>query len=101
LAGSGRVAIMPGAGDGSWPMPRIRWIDENEAEGALGTAYETIRSGHPLHFVPDIFKTMSLRPDFLTAIADASKLHFTEGALSPAQHELIASYVSALNRCHY
>jgi AhpD family alkylhydroperoxidase len=28
-------------------------------------------------------------------------LHFTDGSLTRAQHELIASYVSALNRCHY
>jgi hypothetical protein len=46
-------------------------------------------------------RTMSLRPDFLQAILSASKLHFSDGALSRAQHEMIASYVSALNRCHY
>ena len=44
---------------------------------------------------------MSHRPDFLKAISDASRLHFTDGALTRAQHELIASYVAALNRCHY
>ncbi len=82
-------------------MPRIGWIDEDDADGALAAAYEGIRSANPLHLVPDIFKTMSYRPDFLAAIADASELHFSEGALSRAQHELIASYVSALNRCHY
>ena len=51
--------------------------------------------------VPDILKTMSLRPDFLAGISKASMLHFSDGALSRAQHEMIASYVSALNRCHY
>jgi len=44
---------------------------------------------------------MSARPDFLTAIDQASRLHFSDGALTRAQHELIASYVAALNRCHY
>ena len=44
---------------------------------------------------------MSLRPDFLEAILKASNLHFSDGALTRAQHEMIASYVSALNRCHY
>ena len=53
------------------------------------------------HLVPDILKTMSLRPDFLAAISDATTLHFTDGSLSRAQHELIASYVAAVNRCHY
>lgn len=45
-------------------------------------------------------KTMSLRPDFLRAIDTATQMHFTDGALTRAQHEMIASYVSALNRCH-
>ena len=51
--------------------------------------------------MPDIVRTMSLRPDFLESVLAASQLHFTDGALTRAQHELIASYVSALNRCHY
>jgi hypothetical protein len=38
---------------------------------------------------------MSLRPDFLSAILDAARLHFSDGALTRAQHEMIASYVSA------
>ena len=41
------------------------------------------------------------RPDFLQAIRAASLLHFSDGALTRAQHEMIASYVSALNRCHF
>jgi hypothetical protein len=44
---------------------------------------------------------MSLRPDFMKALMEASKLHFSDGALTRAQHEMIASYVSALNKCHY
>ena len=44
---------------------------------------------------------MSVRPDFMLAIDAASQLHFSDGALSRAQHEMIASYVAALNRCHY
>jgi hypothetical protein len=44
---------------------------------------------------------MSLRPDFLAGIQAASRMHFSDGALTRAQHEMIASYVSALNRCRY
>jgi hypothetical protein len=44
---------------------------------------------------------MSHRPDFLAAMMDVSRVHFSDGALTRAQHELIASYVSALNKCHY
>lgn len=47
-------------------------------------------------------KTMSLRPDVLRLMSEvAARLHFTGGALTRAQHEMIAAYVSALNRCHY
>jgi hypothetical protein len=52
--------------------------------------------------VPDILHTMSHRPDFLAAIMQVARcLHFSDGALTRAQHEMIASYVSALNRWHY
>jgi hypothetical protein len=82
-------------------MPRIRWVDEHEATGKLAEIYDRARTEFPGGMVPDIVKTMSLRPDFLRGILRAAQLHFTDGALSRAQHEMIASYVSALNRCHY
>jgi hypothetical protein len=82
-------------------MPRIRWIDEDAATGELAAIYERARQEFPAGMVPDILKTMSLRPDFLAGIGKAARLHFSDGALSRAQHEMIASYVSALNRCHY
>lgn len=85
--------------------PRISWIEEGDARGQLAELFETSRSGSVTgtrrEFVPDILHTMSHRPDFLAAIMDASRLHFTDGALTRAQHEMIASYVSALNHCHY
>ena len=80
-------------------MARIKWIEDDDAGGDLAAFYERYKQeGRP---VPAIIKTMSLRPDFLRAIDAASTLHFTDGALSIAQHEMIASYVSALNRCRY
>ena len=82
-------------------MPRIAWIDESAAEGQLAEIYEKLRSNDARGRIPDIFRTMSHRPDFLDAVLKASQLHFTDGALSRAQHEMIALYVSALNRCHY
>lgn len=44
---------------------------------------------------------MSPRPDFLAAMVAALPLHFSDGALSLAQHEMIASWVSTLTSCHY
>lgn len=86
-------------------MPRIAWVEDAAATGELAEIYARARGmsqglgGEPR--VADIIRTMSVRPDFLRAIMDASALHFTDGALSRAQHEMIASYVSAINRCHY
>ncbi|MGH2717503.1 MAG: hypothetical protein ACRDJU_02845 [Actinomycetota bacterium] len=80
---------------------RIAWISDAEASGAVAEAFAAARAVSPTGQVADILRTMSLRPDFLSAISAASRLHFSEGALTRAQHEMIATYVSALNDCHY
>src|SRR5713226_8536540 len=82
-------------------MPRIKMIQDSEAEGPLAELYATAKAESPIGVVAEILKMMSLRPDFLAAIQAASRMHFSDGALSRAQHEMIASYVSALNRCRY
>jgi len=82
-------------------MARIKTVPDAEAEGELAAIYARSRAQSVANVVPEILRTMSLRPDFLAAIDAASRLHFTDGALSRAEHEMIASYVSALNRCRY
>lgn len=82
-------------------MVRIAWVEDEDATGPLAELYARLRQDSPSGRVPDILRTMSLRPDFLGAIATAARLHFSDGALTRAQHEMIAAYVSALNRCHY
>jgi len=81
---------------------RIKSMAEEEARGELAEIYAQARATSPLGIVPPIMRTMSLRPDFLAAIRQAvNTLHFADGALTRAQHEMVASYVSALNRCRY
>jgi hypothetical protein len=82
-------------------MARIKWVEDREATGDLADLYAEIRANSAGGTVADIMRTMSLRPDFLRAIRDASRLHFSDGALTRAQHEMIASYVAALTKCHY
>ncbi len=82
-------------------MPRITMVDEAAATGPLAEIYARTKKASRAGVVPEILRTMSLRPDFLAAIDEASRLHFTDGALTRAEHEMIASYVSALNRCRY
>jgi len=82
-------------------MARIKMVAFGDATGPLADIYATAKAHSFAKVVPEILRTMSLRPDFLQAIDAASHLHFTDGALTRAQHEMIASYVSALNRCRY
>jgi alkylhydroperoxidase family enzyme len=82
-------------------MARIAWIEDDAATGQLAGLYEQLKRRSERGTVADILRTMSLRPDFLRAIDQASQMHFTDGALTRAEHEMIAAYVSALNRCHY
>ena len=82
-------------------MARIKTVADGEAEGPLAEIYARTKARSVAGVVPEIIRTMSLRPDFLAAIDQASLLHFTDGALTRAQHEMVASYVSALNKCRY
>jgi hypothetical protein len=82
-------------------MARIKMVAEADAQGPLAEIYARTKAQSVAGVVPEILRTMSLRPDFLAAIDAASRLHFTDGALTRAQHEMIASYVSALNKCRY
>ena len=82
-------------------MARIKTVDEADASVVLAEIYQTSKARSVAKVVPDILRTMSLRPDFLQAIDAASRMHFSDGALTRAQHEMVASYVSALNKCRY
>ena len=79
---------------------RIKSVPDSEATGLLRQQYDEAITDSVLKRVPPIIETMSLRPDFMKAIREAvNTLHFKDGALNRAQHEMVASYVSALNRC--
>src|SRR5256885_17250325 len=82
-------------------VARIKTVADSEAQGALAEIYARSKERSVAKVVPEILRTMSLRPDFLAAVDAASRLHFTDGALTPPQHEMVASYVSALNKCRY
>jgi len=82
-------------------MARIKMVADEQATGPLAEIFARTKAESRAGVVPEILRTMSLRPDFLAAVDEASRLHFTDGALTRAQHEMIASYVSALNGCRY
>jgi hypothetical protein len=81
---------------------KIRITEDSEAAGEVAAAYDFWRSGSGRHQVPGIIKCFGARPDFLRQVVEFSnKVHFSEGHLPRRHKEMIASYVSYLNRCPY
>ncbi len=84
------------------PPTKIRIIEDAEATGDTLAAYDYWRAGSGRQQVPGIIKTFGARPDFLRQVVDFSNtVHFSEGHLQRRHKEMIASYVSYLNRCPY
>ncbi|HXW61698.1 MAG TPA: carboxymuconolactone decarboxylase family protein [Candidatus Acidoferrales bacterium] len=81
---------------------KIRITEDAEAAGEVAAAYDHWRAGSGRQQVPGIIKCFGARPDFLRQVVEFSnKVHFSEGHLSRRHKEMIASYVSFLNRCPY
>ena len=89
--------------EGQAPTPtKIRIIEDAEAAGDTLAAYDYWRAGSGRRQVPGIIKCFCARPDFLRQVVDFSNtIHFSEGHLARRHKEMIASYVSYLNRCPY
>jgi alkylhydroperoxidase family enzyme len=82
--------------------PRIEWVEEADAAGETAEAYRewTAQSGREK--VPPILKCFSQRPDFFRQVVEFSNtVHFSDGHLDRRAKEMIATYVSGLNRCPY
>lgn len=84
-------------------MPRIAWVEDEDASGELGDLYSLWKRNNPgRDRFPAILKTMSARPELLKGMMDASySVHFADGHLQYRTKELIATFVSALNACRY
>lgn len=84
-------------------MARIAWIEDHQATGPLADLYAALRQMNPFGDgkVPDVFRAMSQRPEFLAGIMKLLPVQFSDGFLTRAQHEMIASVVSVVNRCHF
>lgn len=84
------------------PPSKIHIIEDAEATGDTLAAYDYWRAGSGRTQVPGIIKCFGARPDFLRQVVDFSNtVHFSEGHLVRRHKEMIASYVSYLNRCPY
>jgi hypothetical protein len=95
--------IIPPLAEGEAAPPKIHIIEDAEATGDTLAAYDYWRAGSGGRTkVPGIIKCFGARPDFLRQVVDFSNtIHFSEGHLIRRHKEMIASYVSYLNRCPY
>ena len=81
---------------------KIKIIEDEEATGETARAYGFWRAGSGRDKVPGIIKCFGARPDFLRQVVEFSNtVHFSEGHLSRRHKEMLASYVSYLNKCPY
>jgi hypothetical protein len=81
---------------------KIRITEDAEATDEVAAAYDFWRAGSGRNQVPGIIKCFGARPDFLRQVVEFSnKIHFSAGHLTRRHKEMIASYVSFLNRCPY
>ncbi len=77
-------------------VPRIDWAADDDPRMA---EVEKLLGRRP---PGGILRTMSLRPQWLAHIHDLSRqAHFADAALDRRTKEMIATYVSGLNDCHY
>ena len=98
---SPNAAAVPDTSSEKYPT-KIHITEDAEATGEVAAAYDFWRAGSGRHQVPGIIKCFGARPDFLRQVVEFSnKVHFSEGHLSRRHKEMIASYVSYLNRCPY
>ena len=59
--------------------PRIRIVQESEASGETKELYDEIRAYFGVGMVPDVFKLVSTRPDFLRVFSEVYKALFFAG----------------------
>ena len=99
----GKKEVLRGTqGDGKRPDTKIRITEDRDATGETAAAYDYWRAGSGRTQVPGIIKCFGARPDFLRQVIDFSNtVHFAEGQHSRRHKEMIACYVSYLNRCPY
>ena len=79
-------------------MARIKWTDEDDpkAPEIYNAPPQALKAG-----IPGIVKTMAQRSDAYKMFNIMSAMHFTDGYLKRREHEMIAAYVSSLNKCKF
>ncbi len=83
-------------------MASIEMIAETDATGKVKEIYDDIMATHDIDFVPNMYKVMAAKPDYLAANWNKIKAVMQEpGKLDKLTKEIIAVAVSAVSGCDY
>ncbi len=83
-------------------MASIRMIPEEEATGKVKETYEEIKAQLGIDFVPNLYKAMAVKPEYLQANWNKVKAVMVQtGKLDRLTKEIIAVAVSAVSGCDY
>ena len=83
-------------------MASIKMVSEEEASGKVKDIYEEIKSKLGIDFVPNLYKVMAVKPDYLEANWNkVNAVMIESGKLNRLTKEIIAIAVSAVNGCDY
>ncbi len=83
-------------------MASIKMISEEEASGKVKEIYEDIKMELGIDFVPNLYKVMASKPDYLEANWNKVKAVMVQpGKLDRLTKEIIAVAVSAVMGCEY
>jgi alkylhydroperoxidase/carboxymuconolactone decarboxylase family protein YurZ len=87
---------------GGTTMAAIKMIEETEATERVKKIYGDIKESLGIDFVPNMYRAMAHKPDFLAANWEKIKAVMQqEGKLDRLTKEIIAVAVSAVMGCEY
>ncbi len=83
-------------------MASVNMISEDQATGRVKEIYDDIKAQLGIDFVPNLYKVMAAKPQYLAANWNKVKAVMVEpGKLDRLTKEIIAVAVSAVNACQY
>jgi len=83
-------------------MATVKMVSEEDAVGKVREIYEEIRSSLGIDFVPNMYKVMAVKPEFLEANwRKVQAVMVQPGKLDRMTREIIAVAVSAVMGCEY
>ncbi|MGH9293043.1 MAG: carboxymuconolactone decarboxylase family protein [Acidimicrobiales bacterium] len=82
-------------------MALVPYVDEGSATGIVREVFDDIMSSRNLAEVPNFWRAIAHRPEYLRAEWEKLKAILSTGTLDRKVKEMIAVAVSATNNCDY